>query len=92
MRRVLVAGTQDVIEAARAELLEIEKTDEFERAEAAKRAHAQLDADALLFGVQMRTLTSRATGASVCRGSTAVTSRKSGAGTRFAMCAANSAT
>ncbi|MCC7363539.1 MAG: hypothetical protein IT303_04135 [Dehalococcoidia bacterium] len=53
-----------VIEAARSELTEIEKTDELERSEAAKRAHAQLDSEALLFGTQIRTVTSRALGGS----------------------------
>lgn len=50
---------QAVIEAARAELKEIEETDELERSEAAERAHAQLDAEVLLFGTQIRTVTSR---------------------------------
>jgi hypothetical protein len=53
-----------VIEAARAELKEIEETDELERSEAAERAHAQLGAEALLFGTQIRTVTSRAAGGS----------------------------
>lgn len=51
---------QAVVEAARAELKEIEETDELERAEAAARAHAQLDAEVLLFGTQIRTVTARA--------------------------------
>jgi hypothetical protein len=58
------AEPRDVIEAARAELKEIEGTDELERSEAAERAHAQLDAEALLFGTQLRTVTSRAAGGS----------------------------
>jgi hypothetical protein len=53
-----------VIEAARAELREIEETDELERSEAAERAHAQLDVEVLLFGTQIRTVTSRAAGGS----------------------------
>lgn len=55
---------QTVIEAARAELKEIEETDEIERSEAAERAHTQLDAEVLLFGTQIRTVTSRAAGGS----------------------------
>lgn len=51
---------QAVIEAARSELKEIEETDQLERAEAAERAHAQLGPEALLFGTQIRTFTSRA--------------------------------
>lgn len=51
-----------VIEAARAELEEIEETDERERSEAADRVHAQLDAEALLFGSQLRTVTPHAAG------------------------------
>ncbi len=51
---------QIVIQAAQAELKEIEQTDELERSAAAERAHVQLDAEALLFGTQIRSLTSRA--------------------------------
>ena len=58
------AEPQAVIEAARSELKEIEETDELERSEAAERAHAQLGAEALLFGTQIRTVTSRAAGGS----------------------------
>lgn len=53
-----------VIDAARAELGEIEATDDLERSAAAGRAHAQLDAEARWFGAQLRTVTSRAGGAS----------------------------
>ena len=53
---------QTVIEAAQTELQEIEETDKLERSEAAKRAEAQLDLETLLFGAQMRAVTSRATG------------------------------
>ena len=53
-----------VIEAAQAELKEIENTDELERSEASERAQAQLDAEALLFGTQIRTVTSGAAGGS----------------------------
>lgn len=56
------ADAEVVIEAARSELKEIEETDELERAEAANRAHARLNAEALLFGTQIRTVTSRAVG------------------------------
>jgi hypothetical protein len=52
------ADPETVIEAARSELKEIEETDEMERSEAAERAHAQLDPEALLFGTQMRMVTS----------------------------------
>jgi hypothetical protein len=55
---------QAMVKAARTELKEIEKTDELERSEAAKRAIAQLDAEALLFGTQVRAITSRAAGGS----------------------------
>jgi hypothetical protein len=58
------AEPKAVIEAARAELKEIEETDELERSEGAERAHAQLDAEALLFGTQIRTVISRAAGGS----------------------------
>ena len=58
------AEPQAVIEAARAELEEIEGTDELERSEAAERAHRQLDPEALLFGTQIRTVTSGAAGGS----------------------------
>ena len=58
------AEPQAVIGAARAELTEIEETDELERSEAAERAHAQLDAKALLFGTQIRTVASGAAGGS----------------------------
>lgn len=53
-----------VIEAAQAELKELENTDELERSEASERAQAQLDAEALLFGTQIRTVTSGAAGGS----------------------------
>lgn len=53
---------QAVIKAARAELKELEETDNLERSEAAERAHAQLDAEALLFGTQVRTVSSRTVG------------------------------
>jgi len=53
-----------VIDAARSELKEIEKTDELERSEAAERGHGQLDAEALLFGTQIRMVTSSAAGES----------------------------
>lgn len=56
------AEPQAVINAARAELKEIEETDELERSKAADRAHAQLDVEALLFGTQVRAVTSRAVG------------------------------
>lgn len=49
-----------VINAARVELTEIESTDKHERREAAKRAEAQLDAEALLFGTQIRAMGLRA--------------------------------
>ncbi len=55
---------QVVIAAAQSELKEIEKTDERERSEAAERAHSQLDPEALLFGTQIRTVTSHAVGGS----------------------------
>ena len=55
---------QAVIAAARAELEQIEETDVQERSDAAKRAHAQLDDEALLFGTQVRAITSRVSGAS----------------------------
>ena len=58
------AEPKAVIEAARAELTVIEETDELERSEAAERAHAQLDAEALLFGTQIRAVISRAAGGS----------------------------
>ncbi|KEF96624.1 hypothetical protein K883_03664 [Mycobacterium sp. TKK-01-0059] len=58
------AEPQAVIEAARSELEEIEETDELERTEAAERAHAQLDAEALRFGTQVRVVTLRAAGGS----------------------------
>ena len=58
------AEPQAVIEAARIELKEIEETDELERLEAAGRAHAQLNAEALMFGTQIRTINSRAAGGS----------------------------
>ncbi len=58
------AEAKIVIEAARSELKEIEETDELERSEAAKRAHVQLNAEAVLFGTQIRTVTSRAAGGS----------------------------
>jgi hypothetical protein len=53
-----------VVDAARAELKEIEETDELERSAAAERAHAQLDPEALLFGTQIRTVMSVASGGS----------------------------
>jgi hypothetical protein len=49
-----------VISAAKAELQEIEETDELERSEGAERAHAQLDTEALLFGAQIRSVASPA--------------------------------
>lgn len=55
---------QAVVEAAGAELKELEETDELERSSAAVRAHAQLGAEVLLFGAQVRTVTSIAAGAS----------------------------
>ena len=55
---------QAVVEAARAELKELEDTDEQERSSAAVRAHAQLDAEVLLFGTQVRNITSIAAGGS----------------------------
>ncbi len=58
------AEPQAVIKAARAELREIEETDELERSEAAERAKSQLDAEALLFGTQIRAVTSRVAGGS----------------------------
>jgi hypothetical protein len=51
-----------VIEAAQMELKEIEETDELERSESADRAHAQLDPETLMFGAQVRAVTSRAAG------------------------------
>lgn len=51
-----------VIEAAQMELWEIEETDELERSEAAERADAQLGPEALMFGTQIRTVASRASG------------------------------
>lgn len=56
------AAPQTVIEAARAELREIEETDDQERAEAAERAYAQLGREALLFGAPVRTVSSQAAG------------------------------
>lgn len=58
------AEPRAVIEAARSELKEIEETDDLERVEAARRAHAQLDSEALMFGTQIRTISSRAAGGS----------------------------
>lgn len=58
------AEPRAVVEAARSELKEIEETDELERSKAAERAHAQLGSEALLFGTQIRTVTSRAAGGS----------------------------
>ncbi len=58
------ADPKTVIEAARAELKEIEETDELERSEAAKRAESQLDVEALLFGTQIRMMASHAAGES----------------------------
>lgn len=58
------AEPQTVIDAARAELGEIEETDELERSGAADRARRQLDREALLFGTAMRTVTTRAAGGS----------------------------
>jgi hypothetical protein len=55
---------RDVIKAARAELKEIEATDEIERSDAAKRAARQLDEEQLLFGTQVRALGSAAAGRS----------------------------
>jgi hypothetical protein len=53
-----------IVEAARSELKEIETTDELERLGAAERAQAQLGAEALLFGTQIRTVASDAAGGS----------------------------
>jgi hypothetical protein len=53
-----------VIDAARSELKEIEKTDELERSVASERGRDQLDAEALLFGTQVRVVTSSAAGES----------------------------
>ena len=58
------ADPRTVIDAARAELEEIEETDEIERSDASERAHVQLDRESLLFGTAIRTLTSRAAGGS----------------------------
>jgi len=58
------ADPRTVIDAAGAELEEIEETDERERSDASERAHAQLDRESLLFGTAIRTLTSRAAGGS----------------------------
>lgn len=58
------ADATDVAEAARTELKEIEETDDLERSEAAERAEAQLDAESLLFGTQVRAVGARATGGS----------------------------
>ncbi len=58
------AVPQTVIEAARAELREIEDTDDRERSEAAERAHAQLGREALLFGTAVRAISSHAGGGS----------------------------
>jgi hypothetical protein len=58
------ADPQAVVQAARTELQEIEKTDEMERSEAASRAQSQLEAEALLFGTQVRAITSVAAGGS----------------------------
>lgn len=58
------ADPNTVIEAARAELEEIEETDQIERSDASERAYAQLDRESLLFGTAIRTLTSRAAGGS----------------------------
>ena len=56
------AEPQAVIKAARAELTELEETDELERFEAARRADAQLGARELLFGTQIRTVASHVAG------------------------------
>lgn len=53
-----------MIDAARAELAQIEETDEMERSDASERAHAQLDRESLLFGTAIRTVTSHAAGGS----------------------------
>ena len=58
------AEPEAVIEAARTELKEIEETDKHERSEAAERAESQLEAEALLFGTQIRTVASSAAGGS----------------------------
>lgn len=58
------AEPHTVIEAAQAELKEIEETDQLERSEAAERANAQLDSQSLLFGTQIRSVISRASGGS----------------------------
>jgi hypothetical protein len=59
------AEPKAVIEAAQTELKEIEETDELDRSEAAERAKSQLDAEALLFGTQIRTIASHAAGGSL---------------------------
>jgi hypothetical protein len=58
------ADPEVVIAAAWSELKEIEDTDELERSVAAERAQAQLEAEVLLFGSQIRTVTSGAAGES----------------------------
>jgi hypothetical protein len=58
------ADPRAVIDAARAELEEIEETDELERSDGSERAHAQLDRESLLFGTAIRTLTSSSAGGS----------------------------
>ena len=55
--RAFGATMQEVIAAAVAELCEIEDIDARERAAAAKRAAEQLDAEALLFGAPLRSVT-----------------------------------
>ncbi|HET9873659.1 MAG TPA: hypothetical protein VFP89_13830 [Propionibacteriaceae bacterium] len=60
--RAFGADPSDVIEAARAELEEIEETDDRERSEAAARAEGQLDAESLMFGTQIRAIHSDAVG------------------------------
>lgn len=59
------ADPRTVIDAARAELDEIEMTDELERSDASERAHTQLDRESLLFGTPIRTVISRAAGGSL---------------------------
>ena len=58
------AEPQTVIDASRAELGEIEGTDEIERSDASERARDQLDRESLLFGTVLRTVSPRAVGGS----------------------------
>lgn len=61
-RQALRVEAHAVIEAARAELHELEETDELERSAAAHRAHAQLDSESVLFGTQICSVTSGSVG------------------------------